>query len=180
MRTSTSTYAFTRTRLSVIDDHFEMFLRCSNMSDERISKLLGAVERKELSAVGIYIEDGGYRIAEVEFQIDWDVHQNMIAAHGTHFDTNLPGFRDSISPEAYVAAQRLVQAAVDLKKTVRSWIIVDAAVRSDEARYKAVCSNLGYSFSSSPSPWKNEPQTQCRGISFLPEATVTRRCASEF
>lgn len=51
------------------------------MPKSDIKKLLKAVDNKELSAVGIYIEDGGYRIAEVEFEIDWDEHQRMIVSY---------------------------------------------------------------------------------------------------
>lgn len=54
MHTCTNTY--TRTRSDVIDDHLEMFLICAEMSNSEIERILEAAARKELSAVGIYIE----------------------------------------------------------------------------------------------------------------------------
>ena len=104
------------------------------MPKSDVKKLLKAVDNKELSAVGIYIEDGGYRIAEVEFEIDWDEHQRMIGVYGTQFNTDLPGWDNGVSPEAYIAAQRLVEAAKQMGKPVRSWIRVSPSVRNNPAR----------------------------------------------
>ena len=145
------------------------------MSKSDISKFLTAVENKELSAVGIYIEDAGYRIAEVEFEIDWDEHQRMIGECGTQFNIDLPGWDKNISPEAYIAVQHLVSAAKEMRKNVRSWISVSPAVRSDPNKHKKVCDTLGYSYGSHVSPWKNEPVVQSRNINYLPEAKITQR-----
>lgn len=177
IRTYTNSYTYTRTRIGVIDDHFELFLTCAGMSKSDISKFLTAVENKELSAVGIYIEDAGYRIAEVEFEIDWDEHQRMIGECGTQFNIDLPGWNNGVSPEAYIAAQRLVSAAKKMGKTVRSWIIVSPSVRNDPKKHKIVCDTLGYSFGSTVSPWKDKPVVQSRSINYLPEAKVTQRIA---
>ena len=175
INTYTNSYTYTRTRIGVIDDHFELFLTCAKMPKSDIKKLLKAVDNKELSAVGIYIEDGGYRIAELEFEIDWDEHQRMIGVYGTQFNTDLPGWDNSVSPEAYIAAQRLVEAAKQMGKTVRSWIRVSPSVRNNPARHKAVCANLGYVYGSTVPSWKDEPITQSRNVNYLPEAKVTQR-----
>lgn len=173
--TYTNSYTYTRTRIGVIDDHFELFLTCAKMSKSDIKKLLAAVDNKELSAVGIYIEDGGYRIAEVEFEIDWDKHQRMIGVYGAHFNTDLPGWDNGVSPEAYIAAQRLVEASKKMGKPVRSWICVSSSVRGNPEKHKAVCSNLGYSYGSTVPPWKDVPVAQIRNVNYLPEAKVTQR-----
>ena len=175
--TYTNPYTYTRTRIGVIDDHFEMFLKCANMSKSDIKKFLAAADNKELSAVGIYIEDGGFRIAEVEFEIDWDEHQRMIGIYGTQFDTDLPGWDNGVSPEAYIAAQRLVKAATDMSKPVRSWIRVSLSVRRNPEKHKTVCNNLGYLYGGTVSPWKHEPVSQTRNVNYLPEAKVTQRVA---
>ncbi len=169
----TNSYTYTRTRIGVLDDHFELFLKCSQMPKSNIEKLLKAVDNKELSAVAIYIEDDGYRIAEVEFEIDWDEHQRMIGVYGIQFDTDLPGWDDGVSPEAYIAAQRLVKAAKQMRKPVLSWIRVSPSVRNNPATHKAVCDNLGYG--GPVPPWKNEPITQSRNVNYLSEAKVTQR-----
>ncbi len=150
-------------------------MTCANMPKRDIKKLLKAVDNKELSAVGIYIEDDDYRIAEVEFEIDWDEHQHMIGACGTHFNTDLPGWDNGVSPEAHIAAQRLVEAAKQMGKPVHSWIRVSPSVRNNPARHKTVCDNLGYSYGSTVSPWKDKPITQSRNVNYLPEAKVTQR-----
>lgn len=175
VNTYTNTYTYTRTRVGVINDHFEMFLSCSTMSRDSIKKLLMAVENMELSAVGIYIEEDGYRIAEVEFEVDWDEHQRMVGVYGERFDTNLPGWNENVSPEAYIAAQRLVQAAQAMDKQVHSWIRVSPSVRSVPSKHQTVCANLGYSYGSTVPPWKSEPVTQHRNVNYLPEATVIQR-----
>lgn len=177
INTYTNSYTYTRTRIGVIDDHFELFLTCAEMSKNDIKKILEAVDNKELSAVGIYIEDNNYRIAEVEFEIDWDEHQHLIGVYGTQFDTDLPGWDNGVSPEAYVAAQRLVAAAKQMGKPVRSWISVSPSVYDNPAWHKAVCDNLGYSCGSTVPPWKDEPITQSRSVTYLPEAKITQRIA---
>ena len=173
MHTCTNTY--TRTRSDVIDDHLEMFLICAEMSNSEIERILEAAARKELSAVGIYIEKDGFRFAEVEFEIDWDEHQKMTGIYGEYFDTDQPGWKDGIAPEADLAAQRVVKLAKEEKTHVRSWIMVSPSVRSDPVIHKKVCEKLGYSYGSSISPWRNPPIEQSRKINYLPEAKVTQR-----
>ena len=143
------------------------------MSKPDIKKLLNAADNKELSAVGIYIEDAGYRIAEVEFEIDWDEHQRMIGVCGAQFNTDLPGWDNGVSPEAYIAAQHLVNAAKELGKSVRSWIRISPSIHSNSAHYKAICNDLGYG--GTVPPWKNTPITKSRNVNYLPEAKVTQR-----
>lgn len=174
MNTYTNSYTYTRTRIGVIDDHFEMFLTCAEMSDSEISNILDAAKKKELSAVGIYIEKNGFRFAEVEFEIDWDEHQKMVGIYGEYF-TDQPGWKDGVAPEAYMAAQRLVKLARKEGKCVRSWIRVSPAVRSNPIRHKNLCDKLGYSFGSSVPPWEKPPIEKSRKINYLPEAKVTQR-----
>ena len=147
------------------------------MSQDDITKFLLAVENRELSAVGIYIEDAGYRIAEVEFRVDWDEHDRMIEEYGAQFDIDLPGWSNSVSPEAHVAAQRLVLAAKEMKKVVRSWISVSPSVRKNPKKYKLVCDTLGYSYGSKVCPWKDKPIEQTRNINYLSEAKLVQRVA---
>lgn len=175
IKTYTNSYSYTRTRIGVIDDHFEMFLKCSNFAKHDVKLLLEAVENKELSAIGIYIVEDGYRVAEVEFEVDWDEHQRMIGTHGYYFNVDIPGWEDGVSPEAYVCAQRLVKAAKEEKKVVRSWIRVSPDVQCDEAKHKAICKKLGYCFNGRVAPWKNPPIERERRINNLQEAKVTSR-----
>lgn len=179
INTYTNTYTYTTTRIQVLDDHFELFLRCSGMPDQDVEKMIEAVERQEVVAVGIYISDSGFRIAEVEFEVDWEEHKRQIGIHGDIFDADLPGFKDNVSPEAYVAVQRLVKAAEGMKKSVRSWIRVSPQVRNDTQKHQEVCKQLGYSYGSSVEPWKEEPIKRERPVNYLPEAKVIQRTARQ-
>lgn len=173
INTYTNPYTYTRTRIGVIGNHFELFLTCSEMEKSDIKKLLKAADNKELSAVGIYIEDDGYRIAEVEFEIDWDEHQRMVGVYGSQFNIDLPGWDDGVSPEAYIAVQHLVDAAKEMGKPVCSWIMVSPSIRNNPTRCKAVCDYLGYG--GTVPAWKDTPITQSRNVNYLPEAKVTQR-----
>lgn len=145
------------------------------MSENDIKKILKSVENKELQAVGIYIQKDNYRIAEVEFEIDWDEHQRMIGAFGTQFNTDLPGWDRGTAPEAYIAVQRLVEAAKKMGEPVRSWIKVSPFVRRNPEKHKAVCRTLGYAYGSKAPCWKGEINVQSRNINYLPEAKVIQR-----
>ncbi len=173
--TSTFTQAYVRPRISVLDDHFELFLRCGGMNDNEVDKFLRAVERHELQAVGIYIEENNYRIAEVEFAVDWVLHEEMTRISGNMFDTDRCGWKDGTAPEAYVAVTRLVQAAKEKKQNLKSWIRVSQHVRESPNLHKQVCQELGYAYGRSASPWKVPPEEHGRSILGLEEAKVIRR-----
>ena len=118
-KTKSYTQSFTKTRISVLDDHFEMFLRCANMSDAEVEKLLNAVEKHEIEAVGVYLQEGEYRIAEVEFNVNWEKHQTLLQLSGDLFDTDIGGWKDGVSPEAYIPVQHLVKASKKTKFTCK-------------------------------------------------------------
>lgn len=147
------------------------------MPKAQIKKLLNAVEAQELEAVGIYIEDSDYRVAEVEFAVDWVKHQQMINMYGIDFNTDIGGWDNGHSPEAYVAVQRLVKEAKRLGTSVRSWIRVSKNIRENPSRHKNLCDKLGYCFEGTVAPWKNKPITVSDTISQLEEANIIKRCA---
>ncbi len=177
VHTSTSAFpnTYIRSRLDVLDDHFELFLRSSNMADSDVEKMLAAVERHELEAVGIYLEEGSYRISEVEFCIDWNKHTEMVRCFGNMFNTDIGGWKHGVAPEAYIPVQKLVKLATDRKLRVRSWIRVSGWIRANPQEHKRVCEELGYAFGSSVSPWKNPPKEKTRQISGLEEGRITAR-----
>jgi len=176
---SSDTFVFSRT--IVLDDHFELFFRCSdNMSDSDVEKHLFAIDRHELQAVGVYIEENGYRIAEVELRVDWKKHIELIKIHGNMFDTCLPGWKPGwknhrTAPEAYVAVGHLAREAKNRGLEVRHWISVSDRIRESDTEHKRVCNELGYEYGSSVAPWKNPPIEHTRQIQGLPEGSVTTR-----
>lgn len=173
--TKTVSKTYTRTRASVLNDHFELFLRCAEMDNEEVNNILKAVDNHELEAVGIYIIENGYRSAEVEFCIDWETHEEAVHTKGDLFDTYLPGWINGQAPEAYIAAGNLVKAAKALNTHISSWIRVSCGIRSDPVKHRKVCEKLGYSYQSSPPAWKNPPKENKRSIQGLEEASVITR-----
>lgn len=174
-RTKTDTVTYTKSRINVIEDHFELFLRCANMNDKEVEKFLCAIGKHELKAVGIYIKENGYRIAEVKFEIDWDEHLELQTIHGELFDTDLPGWKDGVAPEAYVSVSRLAKYAKEQNLEVCSYITVSDYIRKNENEHKRVCKELGYNFGGGVSNWKSTPKEQTRKIEGLPEAKITRK-----
>lgn len=170
--TNTDTATYTKSRINVIEDHFELFIRCANMNDEEVEKFLSAVEKHELSAVGIYIVENKYRIAEVRFEIDWDEYLERETICGDLFDTDLPGWKDGVAPEAYVAVSRLVKFAKEHSLGIRSYISVSDFIRENEDEHKRVCKELGYAYGERVEDWKSTPKEQTREIEGLPEAKV--------
>lgn len=176
MSTYTYTNTYTRTRVDVIGQHFKLFLKCAGMPDSQIQKMLDAVKKKQIGAIGVYIEDEGYRIYEVELRIDWELHRQMVSIHGDKFNTDRPGWSDdSVSPEAYVAVQDLIETAKEMHKPVHSWIIGSKEIQRNEKFYRRVCQQLGYSFDKPIAPWKGEAKENTRKVRYLEEAKVIQR-----
>lgn len=177
MNTYTDTY--THTRIEILGFHFELFLRAAGMSESEIDKFLDSVQNQELEAVGIFVEDEQYTLAEVELAVDWSLHKEMVKTHGEQFSDDIGGWKEGVSPEAYVAVQRLVKYAKQNKRNIRSWIRVSSSVRSSPEKHKKVCEKLGYNYySSHRSKWKGEPISTELPINNLAEAKIIRRFSS--
>ena len=173
--TSTRTETYTKPRIDVIGAHFELFIRCAGMNDKEVDKFLKSVENHELKAVGIYIQEEDCRVAEVEFEIDWEEHLEQVHIYGEMFDTDLPGWKEGVAPEAYVLVSRLVKAAKEQNIEVHSWIMVSDFIRQSEEEHKRVCAELGYCFGGKVPEWKDTPKEDSRKIEGLQEAKVTSR-----
>lgn len=173
--TNTKTETYTKPRIDVIEDHFELFIRCSGMDDNSIEKFLLSVRKHELKAVAIFIVEDECRVAEVEFEIDWEEHIELTHISGNIFDVDLPGWRDGVAPEAYVAVSRLVRAAKERDLKVSSWIIVSDEIRKNVEEHKRVCRELGYDYNGNVPRWKEKPREQTRQIEGLSEAKITSR-----
>jgi hypothetical protein len=180
MSTNTYTHTYTKPRIDVVEDHFTFFFACAGLNKADIKKHLDSIRSNELQAVGVYLEKDGFMIAEVELDVDWNVHHDAIRVSGNMFDTNRGGWKNGVAPEAYILVQGLVDEANRLGLEIRHWIRVTQAVRNDSNKHKMVCDNLGYSFGSSVAKWKKPPAAVSRGINYLPEATVTTRKQGQY
>lgn len=172
----TNTFTFTKARTEVIRDQFELFLRYTGMKSSDRESLLASVERGELAAVGAYLENDGYRVAELELEVDWDLHALLKRAEGDMFDTDLPGWEEGASPEVAQYARQLSRVAKQRQLKVRHWIRVTKSIRSNPTKHRAVCTALGYSFGSKVAPWRDGTSNESKiDVLDLPETTLHRR-----
>ena len=176
----TSTYTYTKTRLSVIDDQFKLFFTCAGMSENVIERMLKAIEDHKLSAVGIYIEDGGFMIAEVSISIDWDEHNRIVIKTGNTMDSDIAGWKDGVAPEAYIPVQSLSKKAKAMGKSLRSWILVSEDYRRISTMHKAVCDELGYCYEAPSPSFKEKPVERNRKINGLEEMQVSSKYVSNY
>jgi len=177
--TYTNTFTYTKPRVNVLGDQFEMFFTVAGMSESKIEMHMKSIERHELQAVGVYLEENGHRIAEVELRVDWKQHVDFISITGSLFDTDLPGWKNGTAPEAHIPVRKLSMEAKRLGLQVRYWISVSNQVYNDSSTHKQVCERLGYEFGSTVPPWAPgmSPLEQKRKILGLEEAEVTVRMA---
>jgi len=173
--TKSYTYSFTKLRLDVVGDQFGLFFKYSGMNSNDIHKHLQSIKNYELQAVGVYLEQNGYCIAEVELNVDWNVHHENVRISGSVFDTDIPGWKNGAAPEAWVAVHRLVNAASWMNLHIKRWIRVSSFVRNDPYRHKQVCNKLGYNYGSYVAPWKTRPSEQSRQIQWFEEGRVITR-----
>jgi len=173
--TSTNSWTYLKPRIGVLEDQFELFFRCSGMDEVDVEKHLKAIEMQQLQAVGVYISENGYRIAEVELRVNWKEHMDLIQIYGDMFDTDFPGWKNGAAPEAYVAVGRLAREAKSRGLRIRHWISVSKKVRDSALIHMLVCNNLGYTHGSSVEPWIRPPTEHERQVQGLLEARVTQR-----
>lgn len=172
---ATYTNAYTLPRMDILACHFEMFLRCINTGESEIQKIVGAVKRRELEAIGIFIQKNGYRTHEVEFAVDWNAYDQQVQMKGEVFNWDIGGWQDGVSVEAYTLAQRMRNLAKQTNATFSSWIRVSPSVRANPVRHQQLCREIGYSFDRHPVPWQSAPREDRLKINYLDEASLIVR-----
>lgn len=154
VQAKTTTRVFTKTRIAVVEDQFNLMLRYSSMDGSRRERILNRISQKKVDGLGLYIEDEGFMLAEVSLVVDWNTHENLVNAVGSLFDTSLPGWEDNVCPEVWVAANRIANEAKDLGKRLRTWIRFSSSVYSNLEELKAMCEELGFSYGGKMPGWK--------------------------
>jgi hypothetical protein len=176
--TYTNTHTYTKPRIEVVRDQFELFLRYTGMASTDRDRLLASITRGELAAIGAYLERDGYRFMEVELEIDWELHAQLKRAEGDMFDTDQAGWEENASPEVNQYARQLSRIAKKEGLPVRHWIQVAREIRSDPTKHQALCGSLGYSFGSSVAPWRGgSPREKEISVLDLPETKIYERQA---
>lgn len=172
----TETNVYTKTRLEVVSDQFELFLTYTGMRRLDREKLLAAIARGELAAIGAFLERDGFRYVEVEVEVDWELHAMLKRADGDAFNTDLPGWEENASPEVHQYARRLSHIAREEGLKVRHWIRVSREILLDPERHKELCDSLGYSFGSGVPPWPmGDPKEREVSVLDLPEIRLYER-----
>jgi len=176
VNTYTHTHTYTKPRMDVVVDQYELFLRYAGVEDTRIDKLLESIKSKEIKAMGAYLEENGYRIAEVELEIEWDLHDQLIRAEGELFDTDLGGWVDGAAPEIHMYVRRLAKFAKEKSLSIRTWIRVSTTISNEPTRHEAVCKKLGYAFGNAVPAWRNGSNSEIvKKVLDLPEMKVVNR-----
>lgn len=163
------------TRIDVLGINFSIFLATAKMDDSSINRMKTAVYNKEVEAVGIFLEEGGYKIAEVEYNIDWNKHEEMCTASGSMFDINEKGYVNGVCPEVRFTVSALVDEAEQRGLPIRSWIRVTRQVRENPLKHKEVCDKLGYCYGKSAPGWKNGYNENTWNVYKLEETNVVYR-----
>lgn len=180
-RTNTNTFTntYTKPRAEVVRDQFELFLRYTGMQPAKRDRLLASIARGDLAALGAYLESDGYRIAEVELEVDWELHAQLTRAEGEMFDADQPGWEENAAPEVNQYARQLSRIAKQKSLHVRHWIRVTREISSNPTKHRALCEKLGYSFGSTVPPWQGDAPPQEREIAVLdlPETRIHERQA---
>lgn len=153
--TKTLTRAFTKPRIAVVEDQFDLMLRYSSMEKSQRQKILKRISERKVEGLGLYIEDEGYMLAEVSLVVDWGKHENFVRATGSLFETDRPGWEDGICPEVGVAANRIANEAKEQGKRIRVWIRFADDVRRNPSEHREMCDELGFKYEGSMPGWKN-------------------------
>lgn len=174
-RTKTRTQIITASRLDVLGINFSVFLSRAGMDDIAISRMRTAVSNREIEAVGIYLESGGYKIAEVEYNIDWEKHEERCTASGTIFNLNEKGYVNGVCPEIRFTVDTLVDKAKKQMLPIKSWIRVTSQVRENPAKHKDVCDRLGFCYGKYAPGWNNGYNENTWNVMNLEETNVVLR-----
>jgi hypothetical protein len=173
MRTYTHTSTWTRTE--AVQDQFIMFLQYAAISDDQIERIVRGVQNKWLEAVGVYLVNGdGKRFLEIEIQVDWALHSDLIAVTPT-ITTDLPGWKERTAPEVRVLGHRFGVRARELGKPTRFWVRFVKDVRDDPTRYKELCGEVGVCYGTSAPEWSTPPGEKSYRIIDLNEVTAIGR-----
>lgn len=173
------THTHSWTRLSALGFHSKRFMELAGISRDRATTISGAIERKLLSAVGVYaVDHTSKRVVEQEFAIDWGEHHVLTTSVPT-IDASQPGWEDDLAVEVAAACARF-RATVDAMQLSTSfWVTFVGEIRRDPETHKEHCRELGLSYRGSIPAWRGEYTEMSVNVSGLSEATIRMRVYEE-
>lgn len=170
---STFTYTETYTRTKALLDQFEIFLSYAGVSRESRLKVLAALKKRQIEAVGVYhVDSEGARIEEIELKVSWERHSDHVRLT-PQFSTELPGWEEGAAPEVLVVARRFGQAGEG--KRANFWVLFTKAVRADAQLFKKVCDAVGVQYGVGPPEWRTSPDERVFVVQDMDEASVVGR-----
>lgn len=170
MSTYTYSYAYTRAR-AVVDQISALFMAAGIHSDNT-AKVCYGVDQKWLEAVGLYLSRNDRRVYEVEARINWAEHSEYASLD---FSTDLPGWEGTTSPEAAILGTRIAARARAEGLTPHYWVRFTAAIRTNPARHRELCPEVGVSYASHPPDWARAPAETSLKMQDLGEVGLAER-----
>lgn len=157
--------------MDVIRSLLAELLGYSRITNDDIKILFGAAERKELYAVGVYLENRDYRIAEIEITIDWNEYHRIQATQGPFLYVNQPDWERGVPSEICTIKKRLLDIAVNAGKPLYAWF--SSLKHQFDGRNRR--EKIVYYFEKKVPAWAGTPNESQVYINGLQEITVTMR-----
>ena len=157
IRTGTNTYTHTFTQTEVVVNQFRMSLEYAKvLNEERNELLLQAIKDEQISKIGIYAYNSeNKRVAEVEVEVDWKKHHEIISTFGDIFDEGQAGFnyKNAEAAETKVFVNNLVKRAKKKGLKLSIWVLAVDSIQGEER--KELLKKIGFT-GGSPKEWSGE------------------------
>ena len=155
IRTGTNTYTHTFTQTEVVVNQFRMSLEYAKvLNEERNELLLQAIKDEQISKVGIYAYNSeNKRVAEVEVEVDWKKHHEIISTFGDIFDEGQAGFnyKNGEAGETKVFVNNLVKRAKKKGYKLSIWVRVSDSINGEDKT--EILKKIGFGGEGSVEPW---------------------------
>jgi hypothetical protein len=145
-----------RPSAKVVVGHLEDFLRRSGVSKMDRQGILKGVEKRWLSAIGIYLlNSSGKRLLEVRISIDWKAGSDLSVLSPVIY-SSVPGWDDVAASGLQMIGVRLKKRASKSGRRTRYWVAFTPDVRADPERHKRLSDQLRVGRNPPPA-WKSTP-----------------------
>ncbi len=148
----TNTYTFTQTE--VVVSQFKIAIGYAGViSKAKTELVLEAISKQQLSSIGIYAYNKDHkRVAEVEIEVDWDKHQQIISTFGDIFDEGQAGFnyKKGEAAETKVFVNNLVKSAKEKGLSLSMWVLPVKSITGEDR--VNLLKKIGFN-GGKPDPW---------------------------
>ena len=175
----TNTYTFTQT--DVVVSQFKIAISYADVIDKaKTELLLKAISNQKISSIGIYAyNDEHKRVAEVEIEIDWEKHQQIISTHGDIFDEGQAGFnyKKGEAGETKVFVNNLVKSAKKSGLSLSMWVRLVKTITGEERT--ALLKKIGFN-GGTPDPWAGKiTEETSRNYKTIPQMKIGYKASDQ-